>query len=72
MQGAVVVLKSNGQHDIVLSQEVVSDSHTIHGSLALPAGTKSGAWDVIVTNPDGKSVAVPGAFTVTGTTVRHH
>ena len=72
MQGTVVVLKSNGQHDIVLAQEVVSDSHTIRGSLVLPAGTKSGSWDVVVTNPNGKSVAKPGAFTVSGTTARRH
>jgi uncharacterized repeat protein (TIGR01451 family) len=62
--GAVVMLKMAGQHDIVLSGVIVKDAHRITGTLSLPIGTKSGAWDLVVSNPDGKSSVKSAAFTV--------
>ena len=64
MQGAVVTLKTTGQKDIVLSQVVVRDTHSISGTITVPAGSKPGSRDLVVTNPDGKSGIKSAAFTV--------
>ena len=62
--GAKVKLARSGQSDVEgYGLEVVHDA--IKGRLNL-ASAPAGVWDVVVTNPNGKSATLAGAFTVTG------
>lgn len=62
--GATVKLARSGQADVpAYGLEVVHDA--IKGRLNL-ASAPAGVWDVVVTNPNGKSATLAGAFTVTG------
>jgi len=40
-------------------------STTYHWDVIIPAGAATGAYDLKITNPDGQSGTLPGAFTVT-------
>jgi hypothetical protein len=51
--GANVTLKKSGQTSIVATN-VVAASNLITCTFVIPAGTATGYWDVVVTNPDGQ------------------
>ena len=62
--GATVELVRTGEQPIVAASVVATASAgTLAASLDL-AGRTVGAWDVMVTNPDGNSAAAPGAFMI--------
>jgi hypothetical protein len=63
--GATCKLAKSGQSDITDPTPTVVDSSTILCDLDL-TGAATGAWDVVVTNPDTQSGTLPGGFTVTG------
>lgn len=62
IEGATVVLRRAGQPDII---GVISsnDGYTLIARFNL-SGRVQGAWDVVVTRPDGTSATLPGAFTI--------
>ncbi len=62
--GATVQLTRTGQTTINATSVVVVSPTKITGDLNLN-GAAPGAWNVLVTNPDGQSGALPGGFTVT-------
>jgi hypothetical protein len=61
--GATVTLAKPGQADIDASNVVVVDSTQITCDFDL-TGAATGAWDVVVTNPDTQSDTLAGAFMV--------
>lgn len=63
--GATVTLRRVGYPDIQVTYVDVPSSSQIAGTLTIPPGTMPGAYDVIVTNPDGQSGVLPGGFVVT-------
>jgi hypothetical protein len=62
IEGATVVLRRAGQPDII---GVISsnDGYTLIARFNLSSRVQ-GAWDVVVTRPDGTSATLPGAFTI--------
>jgi hypothetical protein len=62
--GATVKLTKVGQSNINATNVVVVSASKITCDLNL-TGAASGAWDVVVTNPDGQSGTLVGGFTVT-------
>ncbi|WP_287152587.1 DUF5719 family protein, partial [Candidatus Solincola tengchongensis] len=60
-----VRLKKAGQSDIVATGVTVVSPTKITCSLPIPAGAATGAWDVVVKNPDNQEGTLPGGFTVT-------
>jgi parallel beta-helix repeat protein len=62
--GAGVRLARTGQSDIIASGVTVVSSTSITCSLDL-TNAEPGAWDVIVTNPDGGKGVLAGGFNVT-------
>lgn len=74
LPGSVVYLNRTGQADIPATNVTVSTSKEISCNIPIPADAALGAWDVVVTNPDGLEGRLPGGFTIrqeipTGTTV---
>lgn len=61
--GAAIKLSKSGQTGIIATNAVVVSATRITCTFDL-TGAAGGAWDVIVTNPDGRSGTLPGAFTV--------
>lgn len=61
--GAAVVLRRSGQTDIAATDVTVVSEVKITCTLPL-AGAATGAWDVVVTNPDTSSGTLAGGFTV--------
>ncbi|MDY7080633.1 MAG: S8 family serine peptidase, partial [Chloroflexota bacterium] len=61
--GATVKLAKSGESDIPGSGVTVLNSNTIVCGLDL-TGAATGAWDVVVTNPDLQSSTLPNGFTV--------
>ena len=61
--GATVRLTRTGQPDIVATGVSVVSSSRIACTFDL-AGRAAGAWNVVVTNPDGQSAVLPQGFTV--------
>ncbi|WP_292382936.1 PKD domain-containing protein [Methanoculleus sp. UBA430] len=61
--GATVKLTSSGQPDIMATGVSVVSSSRIACTFDL-AGRAAGAWNVVVTNPDGQSATLPQGFTV--------
>lgn len=62
--GAAVKLARSGQPDIVATNVVLKSSSKITCTFDL-TGAATGLWDVVVTNPDGRSGSLPSAFQVT-------
>jgi hypothetical protein len=62
--GATVRLSKSGQTDINAASVVVVNTGKITCTFDL-TGAAGGAWDVTVTNSDGRSGSLAGAFTVT-------
>jgi C1A family cysteine protease len=62
--GATVKLTRTGEADINATNVVVISSSQITCDIDL-TGAVTGAWDVVVTNPDMQSGTLPGGFTVT-------
>lgn len=69
LSGASVKLRKTGQTDLAASGVSVVSTTQITCSLNL-AGTAVGAWDVVVTNPNGQSGTLAGGFTVTDSGLR--
>lgn len=65
--GASVRLTKTGQSDIVGSSVNVVDSTQMTCSLNL-SGRATGAWNVVVTNPNNESGSKQNGFTITGVT----
>ncbi len=63
--GATVTLTKSGQSAIVGTNVVVVSPGTITCTLELPPDAASGAWNVVVANPDGRSGTLSGGFTIT-------
>jgi len=63
LDGATVLLKKEGCHEIVATGVHGNDTSTLSATFDLTA-TRAGAWDVAVRNIDGKTALLPGAFTV--------
>ncbi len=61
--GATVKLVKTGQADIPGTSVTVVSSTKITCSFSL-TGKATGAWDVVVTNPDTDSATLPGGFSV--------
>jgi hypothetical protein len=64
MTGATVKLSKDSANILATNVTVIS-STVITCSIALPADTANGAWNVIVTNTDNQSADLPAGFTVT-------
>lgn len=63
-QGATLLLRKSGEPDIAGTSIVVDPSGgSIKAAFNL-SGSARGQWDVVLTNPDNNSVALPSAFTV--------
>jgi hypothetical protein len=62
--GATVKLIRSGQPDIPATGVTVVNATTITGNFDL-TGAATGAWNVVVTNPDAQSGTLPNGFTVT-------
>ncbi len=62
--GTTVVELKNGSDTITGAVTNVSSTR-VTADFTIPAGAKVGAWDVCVTNPDGKSATRTKAFNVT-------
>ncbi len=63
LDGATVTLRKAGTADITAFGVVVESGGKITCIVNL-FGVQTGAWDVVVTNPDGQSTVLAGAFTV--------
>jgi len=61
--GATVRLKKSGQTDILATSVSVVSANKITCDVDI-TGAATGAWDVRVTNSDGKSDTLAGAFTI--------
>ncbi len=62
--GATVKLVKTGEFDINATNVTVES--TLKITCVLPiSGKTTGAWDVVVTNPDGQSGVLSGGFTIT-------
>src|SRR5262249_31399270 len=64
MDGATVKLVRAGQPDIVGAAPQVDPGGTALAATFDLVGKARGAWDVVVTNPDGALQTLPGGFTV--------
>jgi PKD repeat protein len=62
--GASVALRRAGSTDILASDVAVISPTKITCLFNIPATAATGAWDVVVTNPDGQSVTLAGGFTI--------
>ncbi len=63
-QGATVKLTRPGQEDILGDPvAAAADGRTVSATFNL-LGKARGAWDVVVTNPSGASITLPGAFLI--------
>jgi len=62
--GATVHLFRAGEPEIWVGSVTVASPTKITGSLAIPADAALGTWDVVVTNPGGRSASKLAAFTV--------
>ncbi len=62
---ATVKLARSGMGDIVASSVEVVSADRITCTLGLPPGSVTGAWNVVVTNPDALSGTLTGGFTIT-------
>ena len=63
--GVTVELRRTGHADIPATDVVVVSLANITCRLALPPSAAPGAWDVVVTDPDGPSATLAGGFVVT-------
>jgi len=61
--GTTVKLVRAGQPDIVASVVRVDSAWQLSATFDL-TGKSPGVWDVVVTNPDGKSLTLAGGFTI--------
>jgi PKD repeat protein len=64
VNGATISLKKSGSTDIAVSSVVFGSGTTLTGTLSLPAGSATGAWNVVVTNPDTKTGTLTNGFTI--------
>jgi hypothetical protein len=62
--GSTVRLARAGEADIVGGETAVGESGAVLVSSLDLAGRATGAWDVVVTNPDGTGVRRAGLFTI--------
>jgi hypothetical protein len=62
--GATVKLSKSGNPDIVATSVQVSGGTDITCTLPIPVTSTPGAWDVVVTNPDGQSATYTNIFSV--------
>jgi PKD repeat protein len=65
VSGATIGLKKSGSPDIAVSSVVFGSGTTLTGTLSIPAGSTTGAWNVVVTNPDTQTGTLTNGFTVT-------
>ena len=65
LAGATVGLRRTGHADIAAADVVVVPLEMITCRFALPPSAAPGAWDVAVTNPDGRSATLAGGFVIT-------
>ncbi|MDI6780982.1 MAG: hypothetical protein QME49_02575 [bacterium] len=61
--GAIVTLRHTGYADVVLTNVNVVDSNVISATFDL-TNVASGAWNIVVTNPDGQSGTLTNGFMV--------
>ena len=64
VSGATVRLNKTGDPDIIATGVNVGSSNLITCAISLPANTTPGFWNVVVSNADGQSGSLPGAFLV--------
>ncbi|MFA5267729.1 MAG: PGF-pre-PGF domain-containing protein [Methanoregula sp.] len=64
LAGAEVRLVRAGHANITATDVTVASPAQITCTLPI-TGAEAGAWDVVVTNPDGQEAVLPGGFTVT-------
>jgi trimeric autotransporter adhesin len=62
--GMTATLRRAGQPDIAASPVTVTDGGAAAATTFDLTGQAAGAWDVVLTRPDGTSVTLAGAFTV--------
>ncbi len=62
--GATVKLARSGYSDLYATNVDVVSSTMITCRFAVPSTAATGPWNVVVTNPDGQSGALPGGFTI--------
>ena len=63
-QGASVALARSGQSSITATSATFTPDGTSATAQFNLAGAADGAWDVVVTNPDGTSATLPGGFQI--------
>jgi PKD repeat protein len=66
--GAAVALNRSGAAEIRGANVIVLSSSEISCRFDLPAGASTGAWNVVVTNPGGRSAVLAGGFTILSAT----
>lgn len=64
--GTVTVLLQHSGTNITATGVSVTSSSQIKCTIAIPSGTATGFWDVVIINPDGKSVKEANYFTIHG------
>jgi hypothetical protein len=62
--GANVTLRRSGSADIRATGVRAYTPKSITCTIAIPADAVAGAWDLVVTNPDGKSVTYTNIFSI--------
>ena len=62
--GATVKLTRSGSSDLAATNVVMVSSTKITCQVAVPSTAATGAWNVVVTNPNGLSGTLPNGFTV--------
>lgn len=65
LNGATVKLTRSGQSDITATGVDVVSDRKITCSFSIPVGAAWGAWNIVVTNPDGQSNTLTNGFTIT-------
>lgn len=61
---ATVSLTRSGYYDIIAQNVYGSDNGTTLSATSNLIGKEHGEWNLVVTNPDGRSVTAPGSFSI--------
>jgi hypothetical protein len=64
--GATVMLMMAGNPNITATNVNVQSSTLISCSITPPSNSTAGAWDIVITNPDGQSVTYANIFSIHG------
>ena len=64
ISGATIALNRTGSTAINATSVNWGSANAMTCTISIPSGTTAGMWNVVVTNPDGKSATLPNGFTI--------